>query len=48
MRTYTYVADAMNAVFLIMDKGENTFYNVSADENLISIREIGQNGKRFN
>ncbi|WP_195439670.1 NAD-dependent epimerase/dehydratase family protein [Parabacteroides goldsteinii] len=40
MRTYTYVADAMNAVFLIMDKGENTFYNVSADENLISIRDL--------
>lgn len=42
MRTYTYVADAMNAVFLIMDKGENTFYNVSADENLISIRDLAE------
>ena len=40
MRTYTYVADAINAVFLIMDKGESTFYNVSADENLISIRDL--------
>ena len=40
MRTYTYVADAVNAVFLIMDKGQSTFYNVSSDENLISIRDL--------
>lgn len=42
MRTYTYVADAMNAIFLIMDKGGNNFYNVSSDENLISIRELAE------
>ena len=42
MRTYTYVADAMNAVFLIMDKGKNLFYNVSAEENLISIRNLAE------
>lgn len=40
MRTYTYVADGINAIFLIMDKGESTFYNVAADENLISIRDL--------
>ena len=42
MRTYTYVADAMNAVFLIMDKGKNLFYNVSTEENLISIRNLAE------
>lgn len=42
MRTYTYVADAMNAVFLIMDKGQNLFYNVSAEENLISIGNLAE------
>lgn len=42
MRTYTYVADAMNAVFLIMDRGENLFYNVSSEENLISIRNLAE------
>lgn len=42
MRTYTYVADAMNALFLIMAKGEGAFYNVSADENLVSIRDLAE------
>ena len=42
MRTYTYIADAVNAMFLIMDKGEDTFYNVAAEENLISIRELAE------
>lgn len=40
MRTYTYTADAINAIFLIMDKGQSTFYNVASDENLISIRDL--------
>lgn len=40
MRTYTYVADAMNAVFLIMERGESILYNVGAEENLISIRDL--------
>mgnify|MGYP001625460080 CR=1 FL=1 len=40
MRTYTYVADGINAAFLIMSKGESTFYNVAADENLISVRDL--------
>lgn len=42
MRTYTYVADVMNAVFLIMEKGEETLYNVSAEENLISVRDLAE------
>ena len=42
MRTYTYVADAINAVFLVMERGESTLYNVSADENLISIRDLAE------
>ena len=29
MRTYTYVADAVNAMFLIMDKGGDELYNVA-------------------
>lgn len=40
MRPYTYVADAVNAMFLIMDKGEDAMYNVAANENLLSIREL--------
>lgn len=42
MRTYTYVADVMNAVFRIMEKGEETLYNVSAEENLISVRDLAE------
>lgn len=40
MRPYTYVADAVNAMFLIMDKGEDAMYNVAANENLLSIRDL--------
>ena len=42
MRTYTYVPDAVNAMFLIMDKGEDMLYNVATEENLISIRDLAQ------
>lgn len=42
MRTYTYVADAVNAMFLIMDKGEDLLYNVANDDNLISIRDLAE------
>lgn len=42
MRTYTYVADAVNAIFLIMDKGEDMFYNVANEDNLISIRDLAE------
>lgn len=41
MRTYTYTPDAVNAIFLVMEKGESgMLYNVAANENLISIREL--------
>lgn len=43
MRTYTYTPDAINAIFMIMEKGElGRMYNVAATENLISIRELAQ------
>ena len=42
MRTYTYVPDAVNAMFLIMDKGEEMLYNVASEGNLISIRDLAQ------
>ena len=43
MRTYTYTPDAVNAFFMIMERGESgTMYNVAAEENLISIRDLAQ------
>ena len=42
MRTYTYVADAVNAMFLIMDKGEDMLYNVANEDNLISSRDLAE------
>jgi len=42
MRTYTYVADAVNAMFLIMDRGEDMLYNVANLDNLISIRDLAE------
>ena len=47
MRTYTYVADAVNAMFLIMDKGEDELYNVATEENLISIRDLAETMTRL-
>lgn len=40
VRTYTYVADTINAVFLVMEKGDSIFYNVASVDNLISIRDL--------
>ena len=40
MRTYTYTPDAINAMFLIMEKGLDMLYNVASEENLISIRDL--------
>lgn len=42
MRTYTYVADVVNAFFLIMDNGEDAYYNVANLDNLISIRDLAE------
>lgn len=41
-RTYTYTADAVNAMFLVMQKGEDGFYNVVNEDNLLSIREVAE------
>lgn len=41
MRTYTYTPDAVNAMFMIMERGESgCMYNVAAEQNLISIRDL--------
>ena len=43
MRTYTYTADAVNAIFLIMEKGKSgVLYNVASNENLISIKDLAE------
>ena len=43
MRTYTYTPDAVNAMFIIMEKGESgVLYNVATNENLISIRDLAE------
>lgn len=43
MRTYTYTPDAVNAFFIIMERGESgTMYNVAAEDNLISIRDLAE------
>lgn len=43
MRTYTYTPDAVNAFFMIMERGESgAMYNVAAEDNLISIRDLAQ------
>lgn len=43
MRTYTYTPDAVNAFFMIMERGESgMMYNVAAENNLISIRDLAQ------
>ena len=41
IRTYTYTPDAINAIFMIMERGESgCMYNVAATENLVSIRDL--------
>lgn len=42
MRTYTYVADAVGAMFIAFTKGENEFYNVASLDNLISIKDLAE------
>lgn len=42
MRTYTYVADAVGAMLLILTKGNEKEYNVANIDNLISIRDLAQ------
>lgn len=40
VRTYTYVADAVGAMFLALLNGTEEYYNVAATENRISIRDL--------
>ena len=41
MRTYTYTPDAINAVFMIMERGDSgVLYNVASNKNLISIKDL--------
>ncbi|MBQ9369938.1 MAG: NAD-dependent epimerase/dehydratase family protein [Clostridia bacterium] len=40
MRTYTYTADAVGAMFLVLAKGTDDYYNVANVDNLISIRDL--------
>lgn len=42
MRTYTYVADAIGAVFLAFTKGMEHYYNIANLNNLISIRDLAE------
>lgn len=42
VRTYTYVADAVGAMFLALLNGTDEYYNVAAEENQISIRDLAE------
>ena len=42
VRTYTYVADAIGAMFLALLDGKEEYYNVAAVENQISIRDLAE------
>ncbi len=42
VRTYTYTADAVGAMFLALLNGTEEYYNVAAIENQISIRDLAQ------
>lgn len=40
VRTYTYVADAVGAMFLALLNGKEKYYNIAATDNQISIRDL--------
>lgn len=40
VRTYTYVADAIGAMFVALTKGKEHYYNIANLNNLISIRDL--------
>ena len=42
VRTYTYTADAVGAMFLALLDGPDEYYNVAAVDNQISIRDLAQ------
>lgn len=41
-RTYTYVADAVGAMLLVITKGQEHYYNIANTNNLITIRDLAQ------
>ena len=42
VRTYTYVADAVGAMYLALLNGQEEYYNVAATDNQISVRDLAQ------
>lgn len=42
VRTYTYIADAIGAMFLVITKGDEEFYNIANTNNQISIRDLAE------
>lgn len=42
IRTYTYISDAVNAMFKIILKSKDMVYNVSDERNEVSIRELAE------
>ena len=40
VRTYTYISDAIGAMFLAITKGDEEFYNLANIDNQISIRDL--------
>ena len=42
IRTYTYIADAVNAMFKILLKSKEMVYNVSDERNEVSIRQLAE------
>lgn len=43
IRTYTYVSDAVSAMFKILLKSKDMVYNISDERNEVSIRELAEN-----
>lgn len=42
IRTYTYIADAVSALFYVLLKGTFPVYNIANDDVIVSIKEIAQ------
>ncbi len=42
VRTYTYIADAVLALFYILLKSDEVVYNISSEESTVSIRELAE------
>lgn len=42
VRTYTYVADAVSALFFIMLNSDDVVYNIASEESTVSIRQLAE------